>query len=101
MSPVVTSLSFEDGLISISVVDELANAMSPETVKVPILLPGFRSSLIVNVFEFATSTFPEPDNAEIVWFTSTSKVPFAVTSVEVFKEPVNFNVPAEIVVMPL
>ena len=66
----------------------------PETVSFP-------ESPVVKVIPLANSTAPEPLKDWIVSVASTSYVPELITSVVSARVPVNFKVPAEIVVSPV
>ena len=68
--------------------------ITPETVSSP-------ESPDVKVIPLANSTPPEPLSDWIVSVTSTSYVPEFITSVVSAKVPVNFKVPAEIIVSPV
>ena len=69
-------------------------AITPEAVSLP-------ASPEVRVIPLANSTPPKPLSDWIVSVASTSYVPELITSVVSAKVPVNFKVPAEIVVSPV
>ena len=68
--------------------------MTPETVSLP-------ESPVVRVMELANATAPDPLKDCIVSVASTSYVPEFITSVLSERVPVNFKVPALIVVSPV
>ena len=62
---------------------------------------SFPESPVVKVIPLASSTAPEPPKDWIVSVASTSYVPEFITSVVSARVPVNFKVPALIVVSPV